>query len=76
LGLRRIDFVRIILGEGTPRCEAVGISHRRTVTRLIPLRSAMALVRAGVPSVVRRPGATDDGPQAEAKSMVGAGRRA
>jgi hypothetical protein len=70
LGLRRIDFVRIILGEGTPRCEAVGISHRRTVTRLIPLRSAMG------PSVVRRPGATDDGPQAEAKSMVGAGRRA
>lgn len=76
MGLRRIGFVRIILGEGTLRCEAVGISHRQAVTRLIPLRSAMALVRAGVPSVVRRPGATDDGPRAEAKSMVGAGRRA
>ncbi|MGH9156761.1 MAG: hypothetical protein ACRD1K_13205 [Acidimicrobiales bacterium] len=49
-----MSFVRFVVGPTGPRCEAVGTRHRQTVTRSIPLRAAMSLVAAGVPSVVRR----------------------
>ncbi|MEO7442933.1 MAG: hypothetical protein ABIW46_05300 [Acidimicrobiales bacterium] len=54
MGFRRVSFVRIVLGPAGPRYEAVGTRHRLTVSRPIPMRSALALVGAGVPSVVRR----------------------
>jgi len=56
--MRRVSFVRILVGPEGPRAQAVGIAHRRAVACPLPLRAALALVRAGVPSVVRRaPGA-------------------
>lgn len=55
LGLRRVGWVRVVLGAGAPRCQVVGTSFRRPVVREIPLRTATALLAAGVPGVVRSP---------------------
>lgn len=53
LGLQRVSWVRIVLGPKGPSCEVVGLAHRRPVRRVVPLRTATALMRAGVPGVVR-----------------------
>lgn len=55
LGFRRVSFLRVCLDGPEPRYEAVGTVHRRTVCRTVSPHTARDLVRAGVPSVVRRP---------------------
>lgn len=56
LGLRRVSWVRIVVGPDGPRCDVVGTGHRRTHIRRVPLHTATALMAAGVPGVVRRVG--------------------
>jgi hypothetical protein len=58
-GLRRVDWVRLVVEHDTVRAEAVGVGHRLPVTRSIPLSVAAALLAGGIPSVTRRVG---DGP--------------
>ncbi|MGQ0521629.1 MAG: hypothetical protein ACT4PX_10835 [Actinomycetota bacterium] len=70
LGLRRVRWVRIVAdGDGT-RCTVGGIAHRRPVVRAIPLRTATALLAAGVPGWVSRPRGT----AADAPVPAGHGR--
>ena len=60
-GLRRVDWVRLVVERHTVRAEAVGVGYRLPVTRSIPLSVAAALVAAGIPSVTRRVGDRLDG---------------
>ena len=53
LGLQRVSWVSIVIGPAGPRCEVAGVAHRRPVVRALPLRTAAALVAAGVPALVR-----------------------
>jgi hypothetical protein len=56
-GMRRIDFLRIAVVDGRTSCEAVGMGHRLPSVRHVPLTTAIALAKAGVPAVIRsRPG--------------------
>lgn len=58
LGLHRVSWVRIVLAPAGARCDVAGVAHRRPVVRPVPLRTATALMAAGVPAVVRSaPGA-------------------
>lgn len=70
LGFRRVSWVRIVVGRSGVRCEVAGVVHRRPVVRPVPLRSALALSLAGVPTVVRRP---DPAVAAGGPARVGAG---
>ena len=56
LGLQRVNWVRIVLRPGGASCEVAGLAHRRPVLRTVPLRTATALLAAGVPGVVRSEG--------------------
>ena len=58
-GLRRVDWVRLVVEHRTVRAEAIGVGYRLPVTCSIPLSVAAALVAGGIPSVTRRVG---DGP--------------
>jgi hypothetical protein len=60
-GLRRVDWVRLVLEHHTVRAEAVGVGYRLPATRSIPLSVAAALVARGIPSVTRRVGDGPDG---------------
>lgn len=74
LGLQRVNWVRIVLGPSGPSCEVAGLAHRRPVRRAVPLRTATALLRAGVPGVVRSMSAAPDEterPQAAAAPLAG-----
>jgi hypothetical protein len=51
--LRRVDGVRLILGEGRTRAEVYGIGHRLPAAISIPLGLAAQLVEAGAPLEVR-----------------------
>jgi hypothetical protein len=51
-GLRRVDWIRVLLGADGPRAEAVGIRHRSPVTAPITLTAATRLVAGGSPLVV------------------------
>jgi len=51
-GLRRIDWVRIELTDCGARCQLVGVGHRLPARRPTTLDTAVALQRAGVPTVV------------------------
>ena len=62
-GLRRVDWVRLVVGHDSMRAEAVGVGYRLPVTRAIPLSVAAALLAGGIPSVTRR---VDDGPNGPA----------
>jgi hypothetical protein len=53
LGMRRIDFVRIAVGDDGLTAEAVGVAHRLPAIRPISLAHAVSLSEAGVPTVVR-----------------------
>ena len=53
LGLQRVNWVRILVQEQGTRCQVAGIAHRRPVLRTVPLRTATALMAAGVPGWVR-----------------------
>lgn len=55
LGLRRVSWVRIELLPDGHRCVVIGVSHRLPVERSIPLGTALALWRNGIPTVIRRP---------------------
>ncbi|MDP9386608.1 MAG: hypothetical protein M3Q48_01430 [Actinomycetota bacterium] len=55
LGLRRVGWVRVVLDADGPRCQVVGTSFRLPVVRDVPVRTAAALLAAGVPGVVRSP---------------------
>ena len=52
LGLRRVRWVRITVGSSGPVCMVAGQAHRRPVVRSVPLRTATALLAAGVPGWV------------------------
>lgn len=50
-GLRRVDWVRMFVGRGQLRAEAVGIGFRLPATRSIPLATAASLIAGGTPYV-------------------------
>ncbi|MGH9282160.1 MAG: hypothetical protein ACRD0S_04415 [Acidimicrobiales bacterium] len=52
LGLQRVRWVRITMSPSGPRCQVAGMAHRRPVVRSVPLRTATALLAAGVPGWV------------------------
>ena len=49
LGFRRVEFVRLIVDEDGTTAEVTGITHRLPRTIRVPLRTANALIEAGVP---------------------------
>lgn len=52
-GLRRVDWVRLVVDHDAVRAEAVGVGYRLPAARPIPLSVAAALMAAGTPSVMR-----------------------
>lgn len=52
LGFRRVDFIRLVVGDDVVRAEAVGVAHRLPVSRPIPIHVASACMRAGTRHVV------------------------
>jgi hypothetical protein len=56
-GLRRVDWVRLVVDDDSVRAEAVGVGYRLPTTRPIPLSVAVALIAGGTPSVTRGVGA-------------------
>jgi hypothetical protein len=60
-GLRRVDWIRLVVDHDQVRAEAVGVGYRLPATRPIPLSVAAALMAGGTPSVTRRirPGSAD-----------------
>ncbi len=77
LGLRRVLWVRIVIGDEGSVCDVGGIAHRRPVVRRIPLSTATALVASGVPAVVRRARSPSSAPTTEDEGAVtGVARRA
>lgn len=54
-GLRRVDWVRLRVGERGPQAEAVGVGFRLPATRPIPLSTAARLVASGTPCVTSWP---------------------
>lgn len=71
LGLQRVSWVRIVVGPERTTCEVAGMAHRRPVLRTVPLRTATALLAAGVPGVVRTPGTPAAPPAAGAPTLAG-----
>jgi len=61
LGFRRVEFVRVVVGEGRPYGEVSGVAHRYPRTVRVSVATAHRLAEAGVPSWIedRR---CDDGP--------------
>ena len=55
LGLRRIEWIRLVVGEGPTRAEAVGVGYRLPVTVQIPVSLAVRLAGEGVPFVLSHP---------------------
>ena len=53
LGMRRVDWVRILISGTAVRCDVHGIGHRLPCRRPLSLDSALALRAAGVPTVIR-----------------------
>lgn len=53
VGMRRVDWVRIVIRGTAVRCEIHGIGHRLPCRRPLSLASALALRAAGVPPVIR-----------------------
>ena len=52
LGFRRIEFVRLIVDAHGTTAEVVGVTHRLPRTIRVPIRTAQALIDAGVPRYV------------------------
>ncbi len=50
-GLRRVDWVRLVVDHEHVQAEAVGIGFRLPVTRPISLSSAARLIASGTPHV-------------------------
>jgi hypothetical protein len=55
-GLRRVDWVRLVVDRDSVRAEAVGVGYRLPTSRPIPLPVAAALIAGGTPSVTRTVG--------------------
>ena len=53
LGLRRVNWIRVVLTDAGPLCEVAGIGHRLPTIRRVPLSTATSLAAQGVPTVVR-----------------------
>lgn len=53
VGMRRVDWVRIVICGTAVRCDVHGIGHRLPCRRPLSLDSALALRAAGVPTVIR-----------------------
>ncbi len=70
-GLRRVDWVRLVVDDDGVRAEAVGVGYRLPMSRPIPLPVAAALIAGGTPSVTRTVG---DGPAATARNHTSVGR--
>jgi hypothetical protein len=51
--MARVTWVRVSRGPEGTRCHVAGVAHRRPVLRRVPLRTATALLAAGVPGLVR-----------------------
>lgn len=49
LGLRRVDRIRVLVGQGRARAEVTGIARRFPRTLRISLEQATRLAAAGVP---------------------------
>lgn len=62
LGMRRVDWVRILVAGGTVRCDAQGVGHRLPCRRPLSLGAALALRAVGVPTIIRRESAGDPPP--------------
>lgn len=54
-GLRRVDWVRLVLDVDAPRAEVMGVGHRLPVCQQVPISTASRLVAAGLPYVLCRP---------------------
>ncbi len=52
VGLRRVSWVRVVVGADGARCHVAGLLHRRPVVLGIPLSTATALIASGVPALV------------------------
>lgn len=52
VGLRRVSWVRVVVGADGARCHVAGLLHRRPVVLAIPLSTATGLIDAGAPAVV------------------------
>lgn len=53
VGLRRVEWVRLLVGPRGTRAEAVGVGHRLPAAIPVSLRTATQLMRAGTPLIVR-----------------------
>jgi hypothetical protein len=53
VGLRRVDWVRLLVDEDEVTAEAVGVGFRLPTTCPIPLSLATELIAMGTPSVTR-----------------------
>jgi hypothetical protein len=53
VGLRRVDWVRLLVDDDEVRAEAVGVGFRLPTTCPIPLSLATELIAKGTPSVTR-----------------------
>lgn len=49
LGMRRVEWIRLVVGDGPTRAEAVGVGYRLPVTIPIPMSTALRLVGRGTP---------------------------
>lgn len=52
-GLRRVDWVRLLVDDDGVRAEAVGVGFRIPVIWPIPLSVARKLIESGTPHVTR-----------------------
>ncbi|HEY3941147.1 MAG TPA: hypothetical protein VGL60_01570 [Acidimicrobiales bacterium] len=53
-GLRRVDWIRVVVDHHEVHAEAVGVGHRLPATCPIPLSTAAALIAEGIPSITQR----------------------
>lgn len=52
-GLRRVDWIRLVVDNDGVQAEAVGVGYRLPAARPISLSVAAALMATGTPSVTR-----------------------
>lgn len=63
--MRRIDYVRLFVGDGGTRAEVVGVGFRLPVSRPVPLSYASKLISEGMPSVAHHWQSTRPNPVVE-----------
>jgi hypothetical protein len=55
-GLRRVDWIRLLVDDDHVGAEAVGVGYRLPTTCPIPVSLAARLIESGVPHVTRHLG--------------------